>query len=678
MTLTIKSKILSGYGIILALLIIVAAVAYINLISIQEKLAEVVERSQPKAIVSLELSSKMNKSSSDLGYFMLSTDEKDKEAYLKSFNSAQESIKTLKSIVNDAHDNLATDAVNRIENLAGKLISYQDKMFDLASSREKNLPALKIATEELEPLGSKLLQLASDIVLSSPDTDDPIESSEIMLIAHDLRFHWAMVTSNVRSYLAYRDESVISNINLFKVGTRQLVEGLSDKEDALSEEQIDALDEFIELEERYYLSFNQAYGMHSGEQWRTDAFIVRTELGPLLNKIETELESLVVMQEASIERTSHELQAQVVRILTLLSLIVMVAVALAIIIAYLSATRIINPLRQAVIAMEDLASAEGDLTKRLDESGKDELGQLGAAFNLFITKVLSMVQSISSVGDNVKGSTLKLSAVADNTKQQMIQLQEEAHQVTIAVTQMSSSVHEVASSANATASATKKADDEANIGSEIVTDTIDVINQLNLQFVDSASKISQLNTECDNISNIIDVIKEIADTTNLLSLNAAIEAARAGESGRGFAVVADEVRNLASRTQNSTKEIQQSIERLQADSKSAVQAMDQGKLQVDVCVKKAAEAGKSLTTINEFVRTINNMNIQVASAAEEQNAVFTEISQNIDHICLSSDKISKEGAVTSTEGLHLESLSNELVDLVGHFKLEDTSLERKM
>lgn len=677
MTLTIKSKILGGYGVILVLLIAVASVAYINLTHIQETLTHIIDDSQPKAIASLELSIKMHKSSSDLAYFMLSTDENDKETYLKSFNAAQHSIEVLKDIVNKTQDKLVMDAVDKIEVLSKNINSYQSKMFDLASSREKNLPALKIAAQELEPLSSKLLQLTSDIVLSTPDTDDPSEISELLLIAHDLRYHWAMVTSNVRSYLAFRDESVINNIELYKTGTLQLVEALTEKEDSLSEEQVDALDEFIDLKERYYLSFNLAYDMHSGGQWRTDAFIIRTELGPLLKQIELELDNLVTMEEEAIKNNSYALQTQVIKTIGLLSLFVVIAIVLAVVIAYISVTRIVHPLRQVVIAMEDLASSEGDLTKRLNESNKDELGQLGAAFNVFITKVLSMVKSISSVGDNVKGSTLKLSTVAENTKQQMNQLNEEAHQVTTAVVQMSSSVHEVSSSSNASASATKKANEEANKGSEVVNETINVINQLNLQFTDSVEKISHLNAECDNISNIIDVIKEIADTTNLLSLNAAIEAARAGESGRGFAVVADEVRNLASRTQNSTTEIQKGIELLQADSKSAVKAMEQGKLQVDLCVEKAAEAGESLSTINEFVSTINDMNMQVASASEQQNTVFTEISKNIEHISLSSEEISKEGAVTATEGLHLEELSNELVDLVGHFKLESSSTERE-
>jgi len=355
----------------------------------------------------------------------------------------------------------------------------------------------------------------------------------------------------------------------------------------------------------------------------------------------------------------------------LLSLFVAISIAIAIVIVYFSATRIINPLRKAVVAMEDVSAIGGDLTKRLDESSKDEIGQLGTAFNDFSIKILTLVRSISFVGNDVKGSTVKLSKVAENTKTQMEGLHSDTHQIAAAMTQMSATVHEVASSAAATSNSTKEADEEAKNGSQVVTETIEVINQLQSQLEESSAQIKNLNNECDNISMVVDTIREIAETTNLLSLNAAIEAARAGESGRGFAVVADEVRGLATRTQNSVLEIHKSIERLQADSRSAVQAMDQGGRQVNICVVKAAEAGESLAAITKVVEEINDMNMQIASAAEEQSTVFSDISQNIERISEKSRNIAMGGEETATEGLHLETLSEEMVKLVGYFSLEE-------
>jgi len=669
MTLTIKHKLWGGYALILALLLTVALVSYVNLSDIQSKIKTVAEDSQPKVIASLELASQIHKSSSSLGYFMLSNDELDKQAYLNNLSTVQVRIQNLQEIVSHSEDRSTIDDVNRIADLATRFNGYKDAMFELASDAEKNLPALHIATQELEPLGTKLLQLTTDIVLTTPETDDPDELSELILAAHELRYHWAMVISNVRSYLAFRNQSVIDNINLFRGGIRQITGDLSGKEDLLSEDQIDALDEFIMLEQDYFSAFDKAYALHSGEKWRTDAYLVRSELGPLLKQVEQALESMVGKQQASINSTTHELQSEVVRTIGWLSFFVVTAIGLAIVIVYFSATHIINPLRKAVTAMEDVASVDGDLTKRLDDSANDEIGQLGAAFNDFSVKILSMIRSISFVGGDVKGSTVKLSSAAENAKNQMIQLKGEACQVAAAVTQMSATVNEVASSAAATAEATREAESEAQNGSQVVSETIEVINQLHSQFVSSSDEIQHLNTECDNISDVVSVIREIAETTNLLSLNAAIEAARAGEAGRGFAVVADEVRGLATRTQNSVQEIQRSIERLQADSKSTVQAMEQGGRQVDVCVNKAAEAGRSLSNITEVVGTIHEMNLQVASAVEEQCSVFTEISQNIEYISESSEEISKEGIVTANEGSHLEKLSEELVKLVGMFSL---------
>ncbi len=194
---------------------------------------------------------------------------------------------------------------------------------------------------------------------------------------------------------------------------------------------------------------------------------------------------------------------------------------------------------------------------------------------------------------------------------------------------------EVAHNASSTASASNEAKQEAHNGCEIVSDTIEVINQLHGQFMNSAQQIKSLSNECDNISNVVAVIHEIADTTNLLSLNAAIEAARAGESGRGFAVVADEVRGLAKRTQASVEEIQHSIQRLMTDSKSAVQAMDLGGKQVDL-----------------------------------------EIIQATERISESTDDVSKEGSITAQEGTRLKMLADEMVKLVGHFKMGKAAIHK--
>ncbi len=230
-------------------------------------------------------------------------------------------------------------------------------------------------------------------------------------------------------------------------------------------------------------------------------------------------------------------------------------------------------------------------------------------------------------------------------------------------------MQEVARNASSASQAAQEADGEAGNGKQVVSASIDAINALAGEVEKAAEVIDKLETDSENISKVLDVIKGIAEQTNLLALNAAIEAARAGEQGRGFAVVADEVRTLASRTQQSTEEIHEIIERLQADAESAVQVMNTGRGQAQSSVEQAAHAGESLERIAKAVTTISDMNAQIASAAEEQTAVAEEINRNIVGITQAGQESAQGAQQTATSSEELAKLAARLQGLVSQFRV---------
>jgi methyl-accepting chemotaxis protein len=235
--------------------------------------------------------------------------------------------------------------------------------------------------------------------------------------------------------------------------------------------------------------------------------------------------------------------------------------------------------------------------------------------------------------------------------------------------QMTATVQEVASHAARAAESARQADEEAQDGKRIMQQTLNAMDTLANEVENAAGVIHSLEKESEEIGSVLDVIRGIAEQTNLLALNAAIEAARAGEQGRGFAVVADEVRTLASRTQASTQEIQNMIERLQAGANNAVKAMEAGQTQARKGVEQASLAGASLETITQSVTTISDMNMQIASAAEEQSSVADEINRNIATISQSADNTAHGSQQTAIAGDELARLAAELRELVGHFKV---------
>jgi methyl-accepting chemotaxis protein len=330
--------------------------------------------------------------------------------------------------------------------------------------------------------------------------------------------------------------------------------------------------------------------------------------------------------------------------------------------------RAIRPLHS--LTEQTLRIADNDLTSDVPQTGyKDEVGLLAEAIKVMQGKLTRRIQEIAEVTRKVNASVETMSAIVEHTSMGVQQQHSETEQVATAMNEMTATVHEVARNTAAAASAASQADQEVGNGSQVVKQTIASIGKLADEVRKGADAIGRLETDSNNIGAVLDVIKGIAEQTNLLALNAAIEAARAGEQGRGFAVVADEVRTLAQRTQSSTREIQQMIEKLQDGAKEAVRVMHESRTQAEASVAQASQAGRSLDSIRTAVSTIHDMSTQIASAAEEQGAVAEEINRNIVNISQVVEQTASGAAQTATAGEDLGRLAEQLQAVVNRFKL---------
>ncbi|WP_312467920.1 methyl-accepting chemotaxis protein [Stutzerimonas nitrititolerans] len=345
-----------------------------------------------------------------------------------------------------------------------------------------------------------------------------------------------------------------------------------------------------------------------------------------------------------------------------------IAIALGLLVAALVARGIVRPIRVAVDAMRDIAAGEGDLTRRLEEHGRNEVAELGQAFNQFAEKVRRLVSEVAGSTSQVAAAAEEMSAITDEFNRDVAQQRHEIEQVATAMNEMTATVQDVARNAAQAAASAQAADREAQQGQQVVHETVSSIESVSVEVEHTASAIQRLEADSQSISAVLEVIRGVAEQTNLLALNAAIEAARAGEQGRGFAVVADEVRTLASRTQQSTLEIQQVIEQLQSGARNAAEVMHRGRAQVDSSVLQAQQAGSSLTSITIAVASISDMNVQIASAAEQQSAVSDEISQNVVNINQVADRVTESASQTAQASSQLAHLAAGLQTLVGQFK----------
>jgi len=313
--------------------------------------------------------------------------------------------------------------------------------------------------------------------------------------------------------------------------------------------------------------------------------------------------------------------------------------------------------------------SDGDFSSFSSVDRHDEIGQI-------INSVQTVKQRLSDMISNISGVTTKIATTADTlltissqTKDSVQQLQSEAEQSSSAMNEMTTTVQNVSENIASTATTAQEANSETSSGRKVVEKTVSDIKGLANQIEQSASTILELEKDSQQILSIVDVIKGIAEQTNLLALNAAIEAARAGEQGRGFAVVADEVRTLANRTQVSTNEINTMIEKLQSGARVAVESMDKSREQARSAVEQAALAGNSLSAISSAVGRIDQMSVQISSAANEQSIVADSVTKNIVRISDMAQQSTDAAMQTSTASQDLSNLSHELNNLMTQFKV---------
>ncbi len=360
-----------------------------------------------------------------------------------------------------------------------------------------------------------------------------------------------------------------------------------------------------------------------------------------------------------------EFRAQAVKAMSIGLLIALLLTGLVVLIT----RSIVQPLQAAVDAMASISSGEGDLTRNLDTHGRDELTALATYFNAFTAKLRHVIQQMLDSAGSLDQAARSLGDISSEAQRHSQQQAQQMELVATAVNEVTYGVQDVAKNAEHASSEMHTAEDQASQGQQNIEASLRQIDQLSGTIDKAVEVIQSLASESTQIGSVLEVIRSIAEQTNLLALNAAIEAARAGEQGRGFAVVADEVRLLAQRTQTSTAEIQGMIERLQGNSEAAVKVINESSRASQLTVEQASQAGESLAQIAQSLRNLTGLNASIASATLQQSHVVEDINQNVTQTAALAHNTAEAAEQSNAASQHLKQLADQLNRLLGQFRV---------
>ena len=542
---------------------------------------------------------------------------------------------------------------------ADKIISYQAKYLSMKNTVEDNQMDLEDHADDLDTAlldlidssntralkstAESISSLASDAVISSVDG---LEIEKMQSLEIKIREMEAIVTT-LKERLSNAQNQARTNSDKSQV--EEIVSGF--------DKYLNALTGDSSLLSLYRIQLEAKLAAKSTlEESKLQEKEILAETDILVNNIGRLAADTKQTAETSVSNTYIVIMA-----LSVISLIIAAGIAFWVV----QSIRV--PLKRVTTILKVISS--GDLSQKIEVDSNDEFGQLSELVNELVDSLKTIIQNIKDNTEQLRHAADQTSTVTREANENITQQRLQTNHILESMEQMTAAVDEVATSAHSTSDEVEKAHSETESGLDIVTSNIHSITSLASEIDKASVVINQLNEYSVNIGNILDVIRGIADQTNLLALNAAIEAARAGEQGRGFAVVADEVRTLASRTQESTSEIQDMIERLQTGATEAVEVMQGSRNSASSSVDDIEKAGELLKTITLAISSINDMSTDIATAAEQQSSVTDEVFSNVNTISDLADKTATGAESTKASSEKVAQLSDELIASVNHFKV---------
>ncbi len=668
--LSIKQMVAGAFGLTLVLLAGTAVFVHGRLTALEAAFTEVTTTRQSAVTDALELGRQLDQAAESLGFHLLSGEAIHRERYIERLAALDTTLGRLEAMPTLNESGGTRTLLSRVREGTTRFAQYQPRMLELAASEAANLPA-RAPAEETNALSRELLAAASTLSDAARDAmtsgDNATAQTAVLGEVNELRYQWVRLMNDLRGYLAFRAAGLVENIHMYLDETGKSVEKLAAHGDALLFEQQEALGIWNEGLVKARELIERIVALHGSEQWRTDAWLLKTEIAPLMHALSGDLDTLVATERQRIGEASSGIGRDVAAAKALLGVITLLGLTVGLTVARLTGLRILQLIARLREGFTSIA--QGDLTARVTLSGRGEAAEISGLFNTSVTQLQEVVREMQGTVADLGRGAERITTVIRGTHEGVQRQRGETTQAALAMNSLSTAAQEAAASAGQAAQAAREADAATGRGRDVVHESADAIDALAGEFERIARTIEALSKDSAGIGAVLEVIRGISEQTNLLALNAAIEAARAGEQGRGFAVVADEVRTLASRTHASTEEIQQVIARVRSGASDAVSAVSASRGKATAAVERARDAGTSLTDIASAVARIRDLNVRIAGNADRQRAITDDVDRNLVAIAEVAGDTATGSAELAAAGQQFAALANRVGSMVGRFRV---------
>ncbi len=664
----ISTRLITAFSLLTFILAVTSFISIYQIGAITKKADTVVDLRIPTAQASASVLNGINHALAALrGWMLLGKDKFKNERQIAWDTEITSAIATLDQMSANWTN---PKNINRLKEMKALLNSFkqeQKNIEDIAQTLQ-NIPSIEMLYQQAVPQASIMSSEITKIIDIELTLKATTKRKVLLGMMADIRGTLGLALANIRGYLLSGEEKFRSNFEKLWKKNQQRFIALEQQQNLLNTEQKEAFANFYTARETFAPLPKQMLASRSQEDWNLANHWLATKAAPLGFKIKVILKEMTENQKTLLKNDATELldisDSAKFKAWVLLFIGFVITSVLSVLV--ISSIRL--PIEQLSSALT-LVDKNKDLTIQVENFGNDEISEATRIVNGMLATFKSSIENVADASNQMATKAEETSIISTQIEQSIQEQAGQTELIATAITEMAATVKDIAQNTLNTSSASDEANGSVKQGSDNMQQTISTINQLANKLDGTSQTVAELEQSSNEIATVLDVINSIADQTNLLALNAAIEAARAGEQGRGFAVVADEVRALAARTQQSTSEISTITSKLQSNSKEAVSAMQDSKLEVDKVVIQAQSTGDTLNTISEAISNINEMSSHIATASEQQEVVAEEISISVVSI---SDKTHENVvaiAETSKAGRNLAELSADMQSLVQNFKI---------